>query len=98
MSRVKNTCVAVSFVLMVLTGSTAKTEASGIPVIDTANLVQSVLQALAWIQQFQQMHQQIVQADQQIHAIMGSRNMGSLLNPPMSTPYTTPFVPAEYRA
>ena len=80
MSRVKRTCVAMALFGMVLTGSTAKTEASGIPVIDTANLVQSVLQALAWIQQFQQMHQQIVQADQQIHAIMGSRNMGSLLN------------------
>jgi type IV secretion system protein VirB5 len=80
MSRVKRTCVAIALLGMVLTGSTAKTEASGIPVIDTANLVQSVLQALAWIQQFQQMHQQIVQADQQIHAIMGSRNMGSLLN------------------
>jgi len=65
---------------MVLAGSTTKTDASGIPVIDTANLVQSILQALAWIQQFQQMHRQIVQADQQIHAIMGSRNMGSLLN------------------
>ncbi|HMS82577.1 MAG TPA: type IV secretion system protein [Nitrospira sp.] len=80
MSRVKRTCVAVALLGMVVAGSTAKTEASGIPVIDTANLVQSVLQALAWIQQFQQMHQQIVQADQQIHAIMGSRNMGSLLN------------------
>lgn len=80
MSRVKRTGIAVAFLMMVITGSTAKTEASGIPVIDTANLVQSVLQALAWIQQFQQMHQQIVQADQQIHAIMGSRNMGSLLN------------------
>ncbi|MBK9949318.1 MAG: type IV secretion system protein [Nitrospira sp.] len=80
MSRVKRTCVAMALIGIVLTGSTAKTEASGIPVIDTANLVQSVLQALAWIQQFQQMHQQIVQADQQIHAIMGSRNMGSLLN------------------
>lgn len=80
MSRVKNICIAMALILTVITGSTAKTEASGIPVIDTANLVQSVLQALAWIQQFQQMHQQIVQADQQIHAIMGSRNMGSLLN------------------
>ena len=69
-----------ALVLTIIAGPTAKTEASGIPVIDTANLVQSVLQALAWIQQFQQMHQQIVQADQQIHAIMGSRNMGSLLN------------------
>ncbi|MDH4078892.1 MAG: type IV secretion system protein [Nitrospira sp.] len=80
MSRVKNVWVAMALVLTIITGSTAKTDASGIPVIDTANLVQSVLQAIAWIQQFQQMQQQILQADQQIHAIMGSRNMGSLLN------------------
>lgn len=80
MSRVKNVCVAMALVLTIIASPTMKSEASGIPVIDTANLVQSVLQALAWIQQFQQMHQQIIQADQQIHAIMGSRNMGSLLN------------------
>jgi type IV secretion system protein VirB5 len=80
MSRVKRTCVAMALLGMVLVGPAPKTEASGIPVIDTANLVQSVLQALAWIQQFQQMQQQILQTDQQIHAIMGSRNMGSLLN------------------
>ncbi len=80
MSRVNRTGIAAAFLIMVTTGSTAKTDASGIPVIDTANLVQSVLQAIAWIQQFQQMQQQILQADQQIHAIMGSRNMGSLLN------------------
>lgn len=80
MSRVKRILIAMVLLGMVFASPTAKTEASGIPVIDTANLVQSVLQALAWIQQFQQMHQQIVQADQQIHAIMGSRNMGSLLN------------------
>lgn len=80
MSRMKHVCVGMAIVLTIITGSTTKTDASGIPVIDTANLVQSVLQAIAWIQQFQQMQQQILQADQQIHAIMGSRNMGSLLN------------------
>jgi len=80
MSRLKRASMAVALAMLITASPTTKTEASGIPVIDTANLVQSVLQALAWIQQFQQMHQQIVQADQQIHAIMGSRNMGSLLN------------------
>lgn len=80
MSRVKQAVAAVGMVVMVVAGPAAKTEATGIPVIDSANLVQSVLQALAWIQQLQQMQQQILQAQQQISAITGSRNMGSLLN------------------
>lgn len=80
MSRVRQAVAAVAIVMMVLAGPAAKIEAAGIPVIDSANLVQSVLQALAWIQQFQQMQQQILQAQQQISAITGSRNMGSLLN------------------
>jgi type IV secretion system protein VirB5 len=80
MSRMKRTVIVMSIALMVVVGPEPKSQAAGIPVIDTANLVQSIVQALAWIQQFQQMQQQILQADQQIRAIMGSRNMGSLLN------------------
>jgi type IV secretion system protein VirB5 len=80
MSRMTRTVIALGFALMVVVGPEPKSQAAGIPVIDTANLVQSIVQALAWIQQFQQMQQQILQADQQIRAIMGSRNMGSLLN------------------
>jgi|SRR6185437_61904 len=80
MSRVKRAVAAVGIIAMIVAGPAAKIQAAGIPVIDSANLVQSVLQALAWIQQFQQMQQQILQAQQQISAITGSRNMGSLLN------------------
>ena len=80
MSRMKRTVIAISLTLMVVLGPEPKSQAGGIPVIDTANLVQSIVQALAWIQQFQQMQQQILQAEQQINAIMGSRNMGSLMN------------------
>ena len=80
MSRMKHTVIAIGLVLMVLVGPEPKSQAGGIPVIDTANLVQSIVQALAWIQQFQQMQQQILQAEQQINAIVGSRNMGSLMN------------------
>ncbi|MBK9307897.1 MAG: P-type DNA transfer protein VirB5 [Nitrospira sp.] len=76
----KRTMIAMGIALMVGLGPEPKTQAAGIPVIDTANLVQSIVQALAWIQQFQQMQQQILQADQQIRAVVGSRNMGSLLN------------------
>ena len=80
MSRMKHTVITMTVVMLLIVSPTSKSQAGGIPVIDTANLVQSIVQALAWIQQFQQMQQQILQADQQIHAIMGSRNMGSLLN------------------
>jgi len=76
----KRTVIAVSVAVILIVSPTSKANSSGIPVVDMANLVQSMLQALAWIQQFQQMQQQILQADQQIHAIMGSRNMGSLMN------------------
>ena len=80
MSRVKRTVITIGLVLMVVVDPEPKSQAGGIPVIDTANLVQSIVQALAWIQQFQQMQQQILQAEQQINAIVGSRNMGSLMN------------------
>lgn len=53
---------------------------AGIPVIDAANLTQSIIQAMSWIQQLQAMRTQILQAEAQISAITGSRNMGSLLN------------------
>ena len=68
-----------AFITMLLFGIVPKAEA-GIPVIDSANLVQSVIQAISWIQQLQQMQQQILQAQSQIDAITGSRNMASLFN------------------
>ncbi len=80
MSRMKRTVIAMAVVGLLVVSPASKAHSTGIPVVDMANLVQSMLQALAWIQQFQQMQQQILQADQQIHAIMGSRNMGSLMN------------------
>ena len=72
MSRIKRALIAMGIALMIVVSPTSRAHSTGIPVVDMANLVQSMLQALAWIQQFQQMQQQILQADQQIHAIMGS--------------------------
>ncbi|WP_413936134.1 type IV secretion system protein [Nitrospira sp. BLG_1] len=80
MSHMKRTVIAMAVVVLLILSPTPKANSTGIPVIDTANLVQSIVQALAWIQQFQQMQQQILQAEQQINAIVGSRNMGSLMN------------------
>ncbi|HRB17079.1 MAG TPA: type IV secretion system protein [Nitrospira sp.] len=79
MGAMKRVLVTLALVAMVFVGSVPKAEA-GIPVIDAANLVQSIMQALSWIQQLQQMQQQITQAQSQIDAITGSRNMASLFN------------------
>src|SRR5574337_1326098 len=98
MSRMKRTAIVIGFALMIVVSPASKGQAGGIPVIDTANLVQSIVQAMAWIQQFQQMQQQILQADQQIHAIMGSRNMGSLMNNLTLTGVVPSDVNAVYHA
>lgn len=79
MRVLKQAGTLVAFITVVMTGFVPKAEA-GIPVIDSANLVQSVIQAISWIQQLQQMQQQITQAQSQIDAITGSRNMASLFN------------------
>ena len=79
MGALKQAIAIGAFITMLLLGSVPKAEA-GIPVIDSANLVQSVIQAISWIQQLQQMQQQILQAQSQIDAITGSRNMASLFN------------------
>ena len=57
--RVLKKAVALgAFITLVMVGFVPRAEA-GIPVIDSANLVQSVIQAISWIQQLQQMQQQI---------------------------------------
>ncbi|MDF0606782.1 P-type DNA transfer protein VirB5 [Neisseriaceae bacterium TC5R-5] len=65
---------------------------AGIPVIDTSNLAQAVLQVQAWAQQYAQMAQQVQQLQQQYNSITGNRNMGSLVNNSASRQY----LPADY--
>ena len=79
MRILKRLIAIAALITMLFVGAVPKAEA-GIPVIDSANLVQSVIQAISWIQQLQQMQQQIIQAQSQIDAITGSRNMASLFN------------------
>lgn len=79
MERLKTMGGLGSLMLTLVLGSGAPAHA-GIPVIDAANLTQSIIQAMSWIQQLQAMRTQITQANAQITAITGSRNMGSLLN------------------
>ena len=49
MSRMKHTAIAMAVVVLLMVSPTSKAHSTGIPVIDTANLVQSIVQALAWI-------------------------------------------------
>ena len=73
---------------------------AGIPVIDGANLAQSIQQVLAWAQQYQQMAEQIQQAQQQLQqlestyqSMTGSRGFGSLL----SNPGLPQYLPDEWK-
>ena len=60
---------------------------AGVPVIDAANLVQSIQQVLAWSQQFDQMVQQIrtmenqyAQLQNTYNSFTGGRGLGTILN------------------
>jgi type IV secretion system protein VirB5 len=53
---------------------------AGIPVIDAANLVQSIQQVIAWAQQQAQMVTTIQNQATQISRITGSRNLGQTFN------------------
>ena len=65
--------------------------ASGIPVIDVANLVQTVQQVLNDITEINNQVQQITQLQNQLKSINGMRNLGNILNNPLLRNY----VPAE---
>jgi type IV secretion system protein VirB5 len=65
--------------------------AQGIPVIDVANLVQTIQQVLDGITQINNQVQQINQLQSQINSINGIRNLGNVFNNPLLKNY----VPAE---
>lgn len=67
--------------------------ATGIPVIDLANLAQAIIQVESWAQQYSQMVQQISQLQQQYSNMSGTRGMGNLVNNPSSRQY----LPADYQ-
>ena len=70
---------------------TSHARAGGIPVIDVANLVQTIQQVLNDITEINNQVQQIVQLQNQLKSINGMRNLGNILNNPMLRNY----VPAE---
>ena len=70
---------------------------AGIPVIDAANLANSIQQVVAWGQQYTQMTQQITQLQQQItqaqqafNNLNGIRGMANLVNNPALRTYLPP--------
>jgi type IV secretion system protein VirB5 len=67
------------------------THAAGIPVIDVANLVQTVQQVVNDITKIQNQVQQITQLQNQLASINGMRNLGNVFNSPTLRNY----VPAE---
>jgi type IV secretion system protein VirB5 len=70
---------------------TTNVRAQGIPVIDIANLIQTVQQVLNDITEIQNQVQQIRQLQAQVNSINGMRNLGNVFNNPLLKNY----VPAE---
>ena len=65
--------------------------AQGIPVIDVANLIQTVQQVVNDITEISNQVQQITQLQQQLNSINGIRSLGNIFNNPLLKNY----VPAE---
>lgn len=65
--------------------------AAGIPVIDVANLVQTIQQVMNDITEINNQVQQIAQLQAQLNSINGARNLGNVFNSPMLMNY----VPAK---
>ena len=83
--------VAAAAFLVAGTLSAGSARAQGIPVIDIANLIQTILQVLNDVTEIENQVQQITQLGDQLKSINGMRNLGNILNNPMLKNY----VPAE---
>ncbi len=68
-----------------------RAQAQGIPVIDVANLIQTVQQVMNDITAINNQVQQITQLQEQLRSISGIRNLGDVFNNPLLQNY----VPAE---
>ena len=86
--RLKLTAVSC---LMANTFVVTPAHAAGIPVIDTANLIQTVAQVMNDVTKIQNQVQQITQLGNQLKSINGVRNLGDVFNNPLLRNY----VPAE---
>lgn len=71
---------------------TPPARAQGIPVIDSANLAQTIQQVINDVTQIQNQIQQITQLQQQISSMTGVRGLGMILNDPRLLNYLPPMV------
>ena len=71
--------------------SPGKATAQGIPVIDAANLVQTIQQVMNDITAINNQVQQITQLQSQLNSMTGTRNLGAIFNSPQLRNY----IPAE---
>ncbi|MGM9484899.1 type IV secretion system protein [Roseateles sp. NT4] len=76
--------------VLIVTSATG-VNATGIPVIDVANLIQTIQQVMDDITQINNQVQQISQMQAQLNSINGARNLGNVFNSPMLMNY----VPAK---
>jgi type IV secretion system protein VirB5 len=89
MNRRLKTVAAACLVAGSLSAGNAR--ATGIPVVDVANLIQTILQVLNDVTEIQNQVQQITQLADQLKSMNGIRNLGNVFNNPMLRNY----VPAE---
>jgi len=87
-TRLKLACAAC---VLACAFSPDRSAAQGIPVIDAANLIQTVQQVMNDITAISNQVQQIVQLQHQLNSISGARNLGDIFNNPLLRNY----VPAE---
>jgi type IV secretion system protein VirB5 len=85
-----NTVFKLLATLVIAVGATGA-RAQGIPVIDVANLVQTVQQVLDDVTSIENQVQQITQLQGQLNSINGMRNLGNVFNNPALQNY----VPAQ---
>lgn len=76
---------------MLATAGAANAHAQGIPVIDIANLIQTIQQVLNDITEISNQVEQIERLQGQLDSMNGARNLGQVFNNPLLTNY----VPAE---
>jgi type IV secretion system protein VirB5 len=86
LNKLTATACVVAFVF-----GTTPARAGGIPVIDVANLAQTIQQVINDITEIQNQVQQITQLQAQLNSINGFRNLGQVFNNPLLRNY----VPAE---
>ena len=86
MKSVRNTVARIVLVTAAALGA-APSQAQGIPVIDIASVIQSLLEVMQSLQQIENQIAQIRQFESQIKAVSGMRNLGQIMNSPLLQNY-----------